>query len=301
MDPRRVAKEPEIKEEEVVQVSRTGRTVKTPSKFKEQRRHGPYGRMQLQAGGAARSGVRKPRPRKEGGDEDEDEEEGGGLVDTGSRVGEMYQADNLPEPTGGASSEDRGDELLWSPESVGDAGRGAPLEAYLADALPLVGGPPQNPPSSASAQEHFPTELALMALQQTGGDASMALDILHEFEDREWTKVEERQFRSALAKHKSDLYAISEAVRTKSFAAVVRFFFVEDGLRKKEERERRRELEMLRLSRERGWKDGKPSVDGASGGGSAGGGGGAGGGGARDGAETPFSAADSAARSDLSD
>ena len=48
--------------------------------------------------------------------------------------------------------------------------RGAPLEAYLADALPLVGGPPQNPPSSASAQA-LSTELALMALQQTGGDA----------------------------------------------------------------------------------------------------------------------------------
>ena len=90
-------------------------------------------------------------------------------------------------------------------------------------------------------------------------------------------KVEERQFRSALAKHKSDLYAISKAI-AKSFAAVVRFF-VEDGLRRRRNASTGVSSRCCG-SRERSWKNGKPSVDGASGGGSAGGGG-AGGGGAR--------------------
>jgi hypothetical protein len=63
--------------------------------------------------------------------------------------------------------------------------------------------------------------------------------------------VEERHFRSAYAKHKDDIRAISECVKTKSLKAVVRFYFVEEGARKKAERERRRELELLRLSRTR--------------------------------------------------
>ena len=304
-DPRRPQKEPVVKEE-VVQVSRTGRTVKTPSKFKEERRHHPYGRMLSMgsptgaqrsggaASGASRSGVRKPRAPK--GADDDDDDDGGvfaGPVDTGSRIGETYQAGDLPVPTSGPSTSDRGDELLWSPEVVGAAGKGAALLSYLAEALPLVGGAPQNPPTSTSAQEHFPTELALMALHQAAGDTQTALDILREYEDREWTKVEERQFRSALTKHKGDIFAIRDAVRTKSLAAVVRFYFVEDGFRKKEETDRKRELQ--RLSRG-GGKDGK---DGKNDSGAAGAGGGSSSSAVRDGAETPFSAADSAPRSDL--
>ena len=131
-------------------------------------------------------------------------------------------------------------------------------------------------------------ELALMALNKAGGSPSSALDLLHKLsaetehssgdgglggsgssKEREWTKVEERQFRSAYAKHKNDIYAIREAVKTKSFGAVVRFFFVEDGLRKKEERDRRRELELLKLSRGKGGDAGTKEGGGAKDGGGA--------------------------------
>ena len=134
--------------------------------------------------------------------------------------------------------------------------------------------------------------------------------------EREWSKVEERHFRSALSKHKNDLKAIrasmslchpsacacpgvpnptdlqppqahleahdddigrdgrvaphvhcaGEAVRTKPLTAVTRFFFVEDGLRKKAERDRRKELEILRLSRSthKGAEGGKEGAGGGA-------------------------------------
>ena len=61
--------------------------------------------------------------------------------------------------------------------------------------------------------------------------------------------MEERHFRAAFSKHRGNLLAMHEAVRTKSLQAVVRFYYVEDGLRIKTERERKREIELLRLSR----------------------------------------------------
>ena len=298
VDPRRIPKEPEPEEAAVLQVSRTGRAVKTPSKFKQLPRHLPYGRMlslgsptsaQRSGGGASRSGARKPRARVPG-DEGEEEEYYVGPADTGSRLGDTFQAVVPPGPAPDTCIP-RGDELLWSPaEGAGAAAalQGAALQAFLAEALPLVGGPPQNPPTCFSAQEYFPTELALMALHKAGGSPQGALGLLRKFaaeehggglggsgssKEREWTKVEERQFRSAYSKHKNDIYAIREAVKTKSFSAVVRFFWVVDGLRKKEERNRRKELELLKLSRGKGGdagaKEGAAAVKEGGGGGAA--------------------------------
>ena len=67
-----------------------------------------------------------------------------------------------------------------------------------------------------------------------------------------WSKVEERHFKSAYAKHKDDVGGIQFCVKTRTFGEVVRLFFVEDGMRKKAERERKRELELLKAARSHG-------------------------------------------------
>ena len=54
-----------------------------------------------------------------------------------------------------------------------------------------------------------------------------------------------------LQETKDDVVGINYCVKTRSFGEVVRFFFVEEGMRKKAERERKRELEQLKLSRAR--------------------------------------------------
>ena len=97
-----------------------------------------------------------------------------------------------------------------------------------------------------------------MALHRVGGDPKAALAALTAGEgvissDKLWTKVEEvRQFRASFAKNKGNIFLIHEAVKTKSFFEVVRYFFVEDGLRIKAERDRKREIELLRLVDRRG-------------------------------------------------
>ena len=62
------------------------------------------------------------------------------------RVGEDYQAQVPSDPPSGDSQE-RADVLVWS--ASGCALPAAELDAYVASALPLVGGPPQDPPNQA--------------------------------------------------------------------------------------------------------------------------------------------------------
>ena len=163
-----------VLKEDKANTSRSGRSVKTPSKFKEPDKR-PMGLQYLSNGArpqlspnrkrsasaaerptpkSARGGARGARPRggaaDEYGDEELDDEEYEPYVDVESRLGEDYQADVPAGPLPGTSLE-RGDTLLWSPEGVGKAGVGAALRAYLEQALPLVGGPPQQPPSQVIA------------------------------------------------------------------------------------------------------------------------------------------------------
>lgn len=178
------------------------------------------------------------------------------------RVGDAYQA---AVPAGIAPDEcrERDDQLLWAPASMeAEAAVGA-WAAFVESALPLVGGPAANPPTSSSAQQLFALEHVLYATHRCcvdarasgGGGAPSREAVLAAIEaaprEAEWSKVEERHFRSAFAKHKDDVVGINYCVKSRSFGEVVRFFFVEEGMRKKAERERKRELEQLKLSRAR--------------------------------------------------
>ena len=258
----------------VKSISRSGRSVKTPNKFKQQIGSPTNKRLFLQqtsprSGGS--SVPRKPRPgtaaaRHVG---SLGEEDGGAPMeqDTEVRVGEEFQIE-VPAHPQPELCEERGDELVWSASAASGGPSSssgsynlsnAAIDAYLKEALPLVGGPSENPPTQSAAMESFPMELALMALHRVGGDPKAALDALKAGEgvissDKLWTKVEERQFRASFAKNKGNIFLIHEAVKTKSFFEVVRYFFVEDGLRIKAERDRKREIELLRLSRSTGPK-----------------------------------------------
>ena len=46
--------------------------------------------------------------------------------------------------------------------------------------------------------------------------------------------MEERHFRAALSRHKKDLITVQQLVKTKDLKAVVRFYYIENGLRKKQ-------------------------------------------------------------------
>lgn len=289
--------------EPVASVSRSGRAVKTPSKFKQQQETvQPYmrahTRMRLQqrmlggagGGGGAVSGVvkksrsgRRPPKGSQGADADDDaadEDDDEALPDvpaTSSEVcvGDAYQAD-VPAGVEPASCLERGDTLVWSAAVVGPSGTSPALEAYLDRALPHVGGPPQRPPTAAAAQQQFGVEMALTALHEARGDVERALSTLATLGATipAWSKVEERQFRHALSKasapfhpsplrpssspftltlskerHDVDLLSLRDAVRTKDLASIVRFFYVEEGLRKAAEREKQRELDQLRQAR----------------------------------------------------
>ena len=181
--PRANAKVVEVKPN-VAAVSRiSGRTVKTPSKFKDRAsRGGAHGRMQLQLsprasgasnwggaaggsqrGGGARRGGRAARGGAAGaegeddGESDEMEADDDDLVPE-IRVGPSYQADVPPQAASLASSagDERADTLMWSGVRMLEARTGgmreSALDAYLGAALPMVGGPLREPPSSASAQ-----------------------------------------------------------------------------------------------------------------------------------------------------
>ena len=70
-------------------------------------------------------------------------------ADTGARVGDDYQAQvpGLPHPTdvGHDLGHDRADVLVWSASACPLPA--AQLAAYVGSALPLLGGPPQDPPN----------------------------------------------------------------------------------------------------------------------------------------------------------
>lgn len=238
-----------LEPKDVANVSRTGRTVKMPSKFKEQ----PRSRPQLSPTRKRAVSDARPTPksaRSEGrrsgsraGDDDDADEDAAFTPVSESRIGADFQAALGAEPAPSTCHE-RGDELLWQPDGPEAEISGSALTAYLDEALPLVGGAPQHPPTPASAQREFASELVLMALHSCRGDTAAALDALRKKRSLNtvWTKVEERQFRAALAKSKGDdVLAISDAMRTKDLAAVVRLFYVEDAQRRKAEREKQRE------------------------------------------------------------
>ena len=69
------------------------------------------------------------------------------------RVGDDYQAEvsDGPPPR---DSQERADVLVWS--ASGCALPAAELDAYISSALPLVGGPLQNPPNQAPPQDSAP-------------------------------------------------------------------------------------------------------------------------------------------------
>uniref|UniRef100_A0A7S0LHC2 ELM2 domain-containing protein n=1 Tax=Coccolithus braarudii TaxID=221442 RepID=A0A7S0LHC2_9EUKA len=174
-----------------------------------------------------------------------------------SRIGSQFQARVPPSAMAEALLE-RGDHLVWSPSfcEIGDV----ELELYLRDAVQLMCGPPAKvlTPSrmQAAAMEEFPEEVAYRVLQQAGFDCCIALRRLRaESAERSqrtasWSKVEERQLRSAMASKKKDLHAIQEMVKTKDFKAIVRLYYLEHGVKKREKLEKQRELEMLRHSRD---------------------------------------------------
>jgi len=128
------------------------------------------------------------------------------------------------------------------------------VSTFEASALPLLGGPPQNPPTHLSARPQFAAEMALGALHLAAYQRQAALQALRSraVDPRAvWSKVEERHFHAALGKHKKDLRAVHDAVRTKDMASVVRLYYLENGLKKKEEREKARGVQLLKEARSR--------------------------------------------------
>eukprot|EP00900_Chrysochromulina_parva_P018803 jgi/Chrpa1/26924/Chrysochromulina_OHIO_Genome00025296-RA len=161
------------------------------------------------------------------------------------RTGDHHQAEILPALVPSTCLE-RGDTLVWSATRMGTAGMGGvALDAYLTKSLALVGGPPQQPPTYTSAQQDFPIELALAALHACGGDAAAALAQLQRSSGgsgEAWSTVEVRRLHAALARSRTvDLRSVRDHVKTKDLKAVVRLFYVVDGERKKEHRDKERE------------------------------------------------------------
>jgi len=178
---------------------------------------------------------------------------GAGSDSSESRLGSEYQVE-IPACHPPTSCRERGDELLWSPSD--NPLSLAVVDTFVNSALPFLGGPPGRTPTQARMQaaalEEFPEEVALIALQRAGFDTERALvAFASESGPRPgtWTKVEERQFRSGMGKYKKDLKAIQELVKTKDMKAIVRFFSLEKGPRKKQKGEKQRELELLKQSR----------------------------------------------------
>jgi hypothetical protein len=184
------------------------------------------------------------------GEDDPDEEEPVASATYGNkspciRTGDQFQAVILPALVPSTCLE-RGDTLVWSATCMGAAGMGGvALDAYLTKSLALVGGPPQQPPTYTSAQQDFPIELALAALHACGGDAAAALAQLQRSSGgsgEAWSTVEVRRLHAALARSKTvDLRSVRDHVMTKDLKAVVRLFYVVDGERKKEHRDKERE------------------------------------------------------------
>jgi len=171
-------------------------------------------------------------------------------VDTGARVGEDYQA-QVPGGPLSEESQERADVLVWS--ASGCPLPAAQLDAYVSSALPFLGGPPQDPPNQTGAHPCFPEEIAYHRLAASGGDPVAALASFGASPPPpvdEWSKAEERQFHAAFGKHK-ELDEIVEIVKTKSLGAVVRFFYLEQGQKKKQQREKKREIETLKKERSR--------------------------------------------------
>lgn len=129
------------------------------------------------------------------------------------RVGEVYQAlvPRKPDPT---ECVERGDILVWSPSMAAKAfpksatKAAAAIDAYIAAACPLLGGPPRlgGPPPAETASDEapagfapsrFPAESALELLHEARYDTKAALAALRERSEADlkrerWTKARMR-------------------------------------------------------------------------------------------------------------
>ena len=159
------------------------------------------------------------------------------------RVGDEYQAvvPNVPHPR---DCHERADELLWSHAACP---LGEPeLDAYVATALRALSGS-SDAPTEARAHQFFLAELVYHRLQECRFDAEAALESLEEDPPAldEWSKAEERQFHAALGKKDRRLEEVAEMIKTKDLRAVVNYYYLHMGQRKKDER-KKREIDRLK-------------------------------------------------------
>ena len=94
-------------------------------------------------------------------------------------------------------------------------------------------------------------ELALRSLHEAAGDEAAALQSLHiARRDRfQWSKADQRKFGQELAKDAVDLIALRRNIGWKEMKWVVRYFYVEEGPRKRAKHDKQRELPVLDLGR----------------------------------------------------
>lgn len=94
-------------------------------------------------------------------------------------------------------------------------------------------------------------ELALRSLHEAAGDEAAALQSLHiARRDRfQWSKADQRKFGQELAKDAVDLIALRRNIGWKEMKWVVRYFYVEEGPRKRAKHDKQRELEDLKYAR----------------------------------------------------
>lgn len=167
--------ERKLESKEVASVSRSGRSVKTPSKFKEPVRN--LARPQLSPNArkrstdtmpratpkSSRSGARRQRTAIDNEEDADDEDTFHGPSETLAeiRVGASYQA-VIPELV--CASEERNDKLLWNPSML-EGASSKRVDEFLMQAMPvlgvpedasrafLLGGVAQAMPTHISAQE----------------------------------------------------------------------------------------------------------------------------------------------------
>lgn len=190
-------------------------------------------------------------------------------VVTESRIGDEFQAKVPPAASVSsydpAAVPDRPDTLLWS--AAANPFSSSEMMSVMNKLLPLVGGPPSNPPDTLASRPESGTEIVLRVLHECDYSVDAAAERLSATKTNQrhlWTKAEERHFRSALVKCKKDLRQVQEAVKTKDLGSIVRYFYVDNGLRKKEEREKEREMAQMREARARDTSAARSAIGGGT-------------------------------------
>ena len=131
-------------------------------------------------------------------------------VVTESRIGDEFQAKVPPAASVSsydpAAVPDRPDTLLWS--AAANPFSSSEMMSVMNKLLPLVGGPPSNPPDTLASRPESGTEIVLRVLHECDYSVDAAAERLSATKTNQrhlWTKAEERHFRSALVKCKKDL------------------------------------------------------------------------------------------------